>query len=61
MWQDLTTLDIDPATITWRRVMDTNDRMLRQITIGDSSGSSKKNGGERMVSPENPCGEGLLG
>jgi formyltetrahydrofolate synthetase len=28
-------LDIDPATITWRRVMDTNDRMLRQITIGE--------------------------
>jgi formyltetrahydrofolate synthetase len=27
-------LDIDPATITWRRVTDTNDRMLRQITIG---------------------------
>jgi formyltetrahydrofolate synthetase len=27
-------LDIDPATITWRRVMDTSDRMLRQITIG---------------------------
>jgi formyltetrahydrofolate synthetase len=27
-------LDIDPATITWRRVLDTSDRMLRQITIG---------------------------
>jgi formyltetrahydrofolate synthetase len=27
-------LDIDPASITWRRVVDTNDRMLRQITIG---------------------------
>ena len=27
-------LDIDPDTITWRRVIDTNDRMLRQITIG---------------------------
>src|SRR5580658_6289116 len=27
-------LDIDPETITWRRVLDTNDRMLRQITIG---------------------------
>jgi formyltetrahydrofolate synthetase len=27
-------LDIDPASITWRRVLDTNDRMLRQITIG---------------------------
>ena len=28
-------LDIDPDTITWRRVVDTNDRMLRQITIGE--------------------------
>ncbi len=27
-------LDIDPATITWRRVVDTNDRFLRGITIG---------------------------
>ena len=27
-------LDIDPETITWRRVVDTNDRMLRRITIG---------------------------
>ena len=27
-------LDIDPDTITWRRGLDTNDRMLRQITIG---------------------------
>jgi formyltetrahydrofolate synthetase len=28
-------LDIDPNTITWRRVVDTNDRMLRDITIGE--------------------------
>ncbi|MBK7897730.1 MAG: formate--tetrahydrofolate ligase [Candidatus Promineifilaceae bacterium] len=27
-------LDIDPETITWRRVVDTNDRFLRGITIG---------------------------
>ena len=27
-------LDIDPETLTWRRVVDTNDRMLRSITIG---------------------------
>src|SRR5579862_4625543 len=27
-------LDIDVDSITWRRVTDTNDRMLRQITIG---------------------------
>ena len=29
-------LDIDPATITWNRVIDTNDRYLRQITVGQS-------------------------
>ncbi|XP_074852460.1 C-1-tetrahydrofolate synthase, cytoplasmic isoform X2 [Carettochelys insculpta] len=29
-------LDIDPATITWQRVVDTNDRFLRKITIGQS-------------------------
>jgi formyltetrahydrofolate synthetase len=27
-------LDIDPEGVTWRRVLDTSDRMLRQITIG---------------------------
>ena len=27
-------LDIDPETLTWRRVVDINDRMLRGITIG---------------------------
>jgi methylenetetrahydrofolate dehydrogenase (NADP+) / methenyltetrahydrofolate cyclohydrolase / formyltetrahydrofolate synthetase len=27
-------LDIDPASITWRRVVDTNDRFLREIEIG---------------------------
>ena len=27
-------LDIDIDSVTWRRVLDTNDRMLRQITIG---------------------------
>src|SRR5204862_2370155 len=30
-------LDIDPETMTWRRVVDTNDRMLRQITIGQGA------------------------
>ena len=30
-------LDIDPATITWRRVTDTNDRFLRGITIGQGA------------------------
>lgn len=27
-------LDVDPDTITWNRVIDTNDRFLRKITIG---------------------------
>ncbi|KAG0171919.1 tetrahydrofolate synthase [Apophysomyces sp. BC1034] len=30
-------LDIDPATITWQRVTDTNDRFLRKLTIGEST------------------------
>lgn len=29
-------LDIDIDTITWQRVMDTNDRFLRKITIGQN-------------------------
>ena len=27
-------LDIDPGTVTWRRAVDVNDRMLRGITVG---------------------------
>ncbi|KAK5096995.1 tetrahydrofolate synthase [Exophiala xenobiotica] len=29
-------LDIDPETITWRRVLDVNDRHLRGITVGQA-------------------------
>ncbi|TRY54179.1 hypothetical protein DNTS_030453 [Danionella cerebrum] len=29
-------LDIDPEAVTWQRVLDTNDRFLRKITIGQS-------------------------
>uniref|UniRef100_A0A8C5XZJ3 formate--tetrahydrofolate ligase n=1 Tax=Microcebus murinus TaxID=30608 RepID=A0A8C5XZJ3_MICMU len=29
-------LDIDPETITWQRVLDTNDRFLRKITTGQA-------------------------
>jgi methylenetetrahydrofolate dehydrogenase (NADP+)/methenyltetrahydrofolate cyclohydrolase/formyltetrahydrofolate synthetase len=29
-------LDIDPDTITWRRVLDVNDRFLRGITVGQA-------------------------
>ena len=27
-------LDIDPSTISWNRVLDTNDRFLRSISTG---------------------------
>ncbi|XP_064564216.1 monofunctional C1-tetrahydrofolate synthase, mitochondrial isoform X2 [Zonotrichia leucophrys gambelii] len=30
-------LDIDPTTITWQRVVDTNDRFLRRITVGQAN------------------------
>ncbi|XP_063079037.1 monofunctional C1-tetrahydrofolate synthase, mitochondrial [Engraulis encrasicolus] len=30
-------LDIDPDKVTWQRVVDTNDRFLRKITIGQSA------------------------
>ncbi|NWY65544.1 C1TM protein, partial [Erithacus rubecula] len=30
-------LDIDPSTITWQRVVDTNDRFLRKITVGQGN------------------------
>ena len=29
-------LDFDPEAITWRRVVDTNDRFLRSITVGQA-------------------------
>merc|ERR1712106_657895 len=29
-------VDIDPDTITWQRVLDTNDRYLRKVTVGQS-------------------------
>ncbi|SRR5579875_832495 len=39
-------LDIDPDTITWRRVIDTSDRMLRRITIGQGA---EEEGAERVT------------
>ncbi|NXT46255.1 C1TM protein, partial [Pluvianellus socialis] len=30
-------LEIDPSTITWQRVVDTNDRFLRKITVGQAN------------------------
>ena len=48
-------LDIDPETITWRRVMDTNDRMLRGITIGEGpkeNGFTRETGFDITVASE---------
>jgi formyltetrahydrofolate synthetase len=48
-------LDIDPDSITWRRVVDTNDRMLRQITIGqgpDEKGMTRITGFDMAVASE---------
>ena len=48
-------LDIDPDTITWRRVVDTNDRMLRGITIGQGpkeKGRTRETGYDIAVASE---------
>src|SRR6476646_9806300 len=48
-------LDIDPDTITWRRVVDTNDRMLRQITVGqgpEEKGATRVTGFDIAVASE---------
>jgi methylenetetrahydrofolate dehydrogenase (NADP+)/methenyltetrahydrofolate cyclohydrolase/formyltetrahydrofolate synthetase len=50
-----TRLDIDPETITWRRVLDVNDRHLRGITIGQApteKGSSRETGFDISVASE---------
>ena len=48
-------LDIDPDTLTWRRVVDTNDRMLREITIGQGpkeNGFTRETGFDITVASE---------
>lgn len=48
-------LDIDPDTITWRRVIDTNDRMLREIIIGEGpqeKGRDRRTGFDITVASE---------
>lgn len=48
-------LDIDPDTITWKRVVDTNDRFLRGITVGEGSdekGHTRKTGFDITVASE---------
>ena len=48
-------LDIDPASITWRRVVDTNDRFLREIEIGlgpEEKGMTRRTGYDITVASE---------
>ncbi|RAO72207.1 uncharacterized protein BHQ10_008219 [Talaromyces amestolkiae] len=48
-------LDIDPETITWRRVLDVNDRHLRGVTIGQApteKGLSRQTGFDISVASE---------
>ncbi len=48
-------LDIDPVSITWRRVMDTSDRFLRGITVGtgdEEKGHERNTGFDIAVASE---------
>jgi len=48
-------LDIDPETITWRRVLDVNDRHLRGITVGTApteKGQTRDTGFDITVASE---------
>src|SRR5512139_2730506 len=48
-------LDIDPASITWQRVVDTNDRLLRGIQIGlgdEEKGNERHTGFDISVASE---------
>lgn len=48
-------LDLDPETITWRRVLDVNDRFLRGITIGqgeEEKGLTRETGFDIAVASE---------
>jgi formyltetrahydrofolate synthetase len=48
-------LDINPDAITWRRVVDTNDRFLRDITIGqgpEEKGMTRRTGYDITVASE---------
>jgi formyltetrahydrofolate synthetase len=48
-------LDIAPDSITWRRVMDTNDRFLREIEVGlgpEEKGKTRRTGFDITVASE---------
>lgn len=50
-----TTLGLDPRRITWKRVMDMNDRSIRQITIGQGgtgNGMPRESGFDITVASE---------
>lgn len=55
-------LDIDPDTITWHRVCDTNDRFLRKITVGQSDTEKGHVRETKYVfqSPRNVCISNLI-
>ncbi|MEK6587816.1 MAG: formate--tetrahydrofolate ligase, partial [Chloroflexota bacterium] len=51
----LVRLDIDPASITWQRVIDTNDRFLRVVAIGagaEEQGFARQTGFDISVASE---------
>jgi formyltetrahydrofolate synthetase len=51
----LVRLDLDPDSITWRRVMDTSDRFLREITTGqgaEEKGFTRRTGFDITVASE---------
>jgi formyltetrahydrofolate synthetase len=48
-------LDIDPANVTWRRVVDVNDRFLREVMVGlgkDEAGFEHRSGYDITVASE---------
>lgn len=48
-------LDLDPELITWKRVLDVNDRFLRKITVGqgpDEKGMTRETGFDIAVASE---------
>ena len=48
-------LNIDPSSITWQRVLDTNDRFLRKITVGQGDqekGKTRSTGFDIAVASE---------
>uniref|UniRef100_UPI003AAF7A86 monofunctional C1-tetrahydrofolate synthase, mitochondrial n=1 Tax=Centroberyx gerrardi TaxID=166262 RepID=UPI003AAF7A86 len=48
-------LDLDPSKVTWQRVLDTNDRFLRKITVGQAStekGQMRETGFDIAVASE---------